>query len=120
MFNNESIRQEFMYSGERIRWRRDRFKRYLRQVTAFKEKLAIVIYISSGQPARAPELLSIQHRNTVNGGRRNIFVENGLMVYVTTYHKGYSISGNTKIIHQYLPKEVGLLLMYYLWLVIPF
>ena len=30
MFDNESIRQEFMYSGERIRWRRDRFKRYLR------------------------------------------------------------------------------------------
>jgi superfamily II DNA or RNA helicase len=120
MFDNESIRQEFMYSGERIRWRRDRFKRYLRQVTAFKEKLAIIIHTSGGQPARAPELLSIRHRNTVNGGRRNIFVENGLMVYVTTYHKGYSISGNTKIIHRYLPKEVGSLLMYYLWLVIPF
>jgi hypothetical protein len=39
---------------------------------------------------------------------------------VTTYHKGYSVSGNTKIIHWYLPREVGELLIYYLWLVQPF
>jgi hypothetical protein len=39
---------------------------------------------------------------------------------VTTYHKGYNITGSTKIIHRYLPKEVGELLVYYLWLVRPF
>jgi hypothetical protein len=39
---------------------------------------------------------------------------------VTTYHKGYSTTGSTKIIHRYLPKEVGELLVYYLWLVRPF
>jgi hypothetical protein len=39
---------------------------------------------------------------------------------VTTYHKGYSASGNTKTIHRYLPREVGELLIYYLWLVQPF
>ena len=39
---------------------------------------------------------------------------------VTTYHKGYSTKGTPKIIHRYLPKEVGELLIYYLWLVQPF
>jgi hypothetical protein len=39
---------------------------------------------------------------------------------VTTYHKGYSTTGSTKIIYRYLPKEVGELLVYYLWLVRPF
>jgi hypothetical protein len=39
---------------------------------------------------------------------------------VTSYHKGYNITGSTKIIHRYLPKEVSELLVYYLWLVLPF
>jgi len=42
------------------------------------------------------------------------------MVYVTRYHKGIGASGKAKIIHRYLPQEVGELLFYYLWLVIPF
>ena len=39
---------------------------------------------------------------------------------MTCYHKGYSIQGSTKIIHCYLPKEVSELVVYYLWLVLPF
>jgi hypothetical protein len=39
---------------------------------------------------------------------------------VTTYHKGYSINNTTKIIHQYLPKAVSELVVYYLWLILPF
>lgn len=39
---------------------------------------------------------------------------------VTSYYKGYNITGSTKIIHRYLPKEVSELLVYYLWLVLPF
>ena len=34
--------------------------------------------------------------------------------------KGYSIEGLTRIIYRYLPPEVGELVIYYLWLVIPF
>jgi hypothetical protein len=33
---------------------------------------------------------------------------------VTTYHKGYSISNTTKIIHHYLPKAISKLVVYYL------
>jgi hypothetical protein len=51
---------------------------------------------------------------------RNVFVEDGLVSTVTTYHKGYSVTGSTKIIHRYLPKEVGELMVYYLWLILPF
>ena len=80
----------------------------------------MLIHISAGQPARGPELLSIRHRNTRNGGRRNIFIEDGQVVFVTAYHKGYNLGGNTKIIHRYLPQEVGELVVRYLWLVEPF
>jgi hypothetical protein len=39
---------------------------------------------------------------------------------VTAYHKGYSTIGSTKIIHRYLSNELGKLVIYYLWLVLPF
>ena len=44
----------------------------------------------------------------------NIFVEEGLVSTITTYYKGYSVIGSTKIIYRYLPKEVGELVVYYL------
>jgi hypothetical protein len=39
---------------------------------------------------------------------------------VTYYHKGYSVTGTTKIIHRYLSSNVGELLLYYVWLIVPF
>jgi hypothetical protein len=47
-------------------------------------------------------------------------MENGLIGTVTSYHKGYNVTGSTKIIHRYLPAEVSELLVYYLWLILPF
>ena len=39
---------------------------------------------------------------------------------VTSYHKGYTCTGSTKIIHRYLLFEVSELSVFYLWLVLPF
>lgn len=64
--------------------------------------------------------MSLQHSNTAQGHHRSIYIEEGLVSTVTSYHKGYNITGSTKIIHRYLPKEVSELLVYYLWLVLPF
>src|SRR5438876_11544474 len=46
-------------------------------------------------------------------------MENRLVVIVTYYDKGYNITGTEKIIHRYLPQEVGELLLLYIWLVLP-
>lgn len=92
----------------------------MKHIEIFREKLLILMHLCGGQPARGPEILSIRHCNTPNGESRDIFVENGLIVFVTRYHKGYAISGNTKIIYRYLPRAVGELLVQYLWLVLPF
>ena len=80
----------------------------------------MAVHLTGGAPARVPELLSIQHVNTDNNGRRNIFIEDGLVVFVTAYHKGFYASNDVKIIHRYLPRKVGELVMWYLWLVLPF
>ena len=112
--------KKFMRHADGKTWNEVEVTKLMRSIRRFKEKLLVLMHISGGQPARAPELLSIRHHNTKNGGRRNIFVEDGKMVYVTAYHKGYSLGGSAKIIHRYLPREVGELLMYYLWLIQPF
>jgi hypothetical protein len=43
-----------------------------------------------------------------------------MVVFVTRYHNGYEVKGDVKIIHRYLPREVGELVVWYLWLVLPF
>jgi len=78
------------------------------------------MHIVGGQPARGPEILSVRHSNTVKGGHRNIFIKDGMVMFATRYHKGYNVSGDVKVIHRYLPREVGELLVWYMWLVLPF
>lgn len=89
-------------------------------IAQFREKLLVAMHITGGQPARGTELLSVRHCNTWKGSHRNVFIEDGAVVFVTEYHKGYALSGDVKVIHRYLPKEVGALLVWYLWLVRPF
>ncbi|KAF6801002.1 zinc knuckle [Colletotrichum musicola] len=69
------------------------------------------MHIVAGQPARAPELAGIRHANTTNGRVRNVFTYKGIMCFVTSYHKNYRQTGNAKVIYQYLPREVGELLV---------
>ncbi|CBF71862.1 predicted protein [Aspergillus nidulans FGSC A4] len=77
----------------------NKVQKYFQQVAQFKEKLAVAVHLTSRAPARVPELLSIQHINTNNNWRRNIFIEDSLVVFVTAYHKGFYASNNVKIIH---------------------
>ena len=80
----------------------------------------MLMHLAGGQAARAPEIISIRHRNTANGGIRNVFIDRGMVLFVTAYHKGYEYSEQTKIIQRFLPREVGELLVYYLWLALLF
>jgi hypothetical protein len=57
------------------------------------------MHISGRQPTRGLEILSVQHSNTVQGGYRNVFIKDSIVVFVTQYYKGYNVSGNVKIIY---------------------
>jgi superfamily II DNA or RNA helicase len=118
VLQTSELTDQFIYveTGE---WRQRRVNDYLDKLSHFLEKLLILIHITSGQPARSQELLSVRYCNTEKGGHRSIFVENGLLVIVTYYHKGYNITGTEKIIHRYLPLEVGEIVLWYIWLVLP-
>ena len=51
-------------------------------VQKFLGHLLCLVHLTSGQPARGTELLSIQHKNTVANRLRNIFLFNGLVAIV--------------------------------------
>jgi hypothetical protein len=42
------------------------------------------------------------------------------MAFVALYNKITEINAQTKVIYRYLPREIGKLLVYYIWLIIPF
>jgi len=94
-------------------------REYSASIDRFLGYLAFLTHLTSGQASRGTELLSLRFQNT-QGGLRNVFLDRGLIMLVTGYHKGYNHSGYTKVVYRYLPKPVGELLVYYLWLVIPF
>lgn len=108
-------------SSAAIDWNKDTVADYLRAVTRFKEELMVLVHMSAGAPARSTELTSIQRVNGQNArSQRGVFVDNGLVAFVTTYHKGYSASQSMKNVHRFVPREVGEIVVYYLWLVEPF
>jgi hypothetical protein len=53
------------------------------RVIEFREKLAVLMHISGGQPARGPEILSVRHSNIVQGGHYNVFIKDSIVVFIT-------------------------------------
>lgn len=93
---------------------------YKKAMQAFREHLLVLVHMAGGQPARGTEVVTVQYMNSSNGESRGVFIKDGLIVYVTMYHKGIRAIAKAKIIHRYLPREVGELLFYHLWMVMPF
>lgn len=101
-------------------WNSRKLEKWLTSLSIFLEKLLVLIHLEDEQSARALKLLSIRSSNSIEIGLRNLYVENNLLFFITFYHKEYSISKSTKIIHRYLSREIDSLLVYYLWLIASF
>ncbi len=108
----DKLREEFTYPShfKKLVWDKQAVQRYCKRVEAFLERLLLLIHIASGQRARGTEITGLQHTNSTF--HRNVFIEDGLVALVTSYHKGYRCTGSTKIIHRYLPKELSELVVY--------
>ena len=64
--------------------------------------------------------MGLRFRNTGQGGVRKIFVQRRIVCFVVWYHKNMRSTDQAKVVHRFLPREVGELLVWYLWLVLPF
>jgi hypothetical protein len=114
------LRRQFFSDPEKLLWDQEHVKQYIQRVQAFLRRLLLLVHLTGGQPARGTELLILRWRNSARCETRNMFIENGLVSFVTSYYKNYAATNFTKIIHRYLPSEIGEMLVYYLWLVLPF
>lgn len=90
VFKDPELRQKFIKShhARDDQWNEDTTTTWLKSVYSFKEILLVLMHLTAGAPARGPELLSIRHMNSVTGGVRNQYIDNGLFSFVTRYHKG--------------------------------
>lgn len=127
--NEKTIRCQFvdteasraaLATGRRVVWVKDRVQAYGQAMREARRMLAALVHMTGGAPPRATELVTVQYRNSVNGDSRGIFIEDGLVVFVTKYHKNIGQTGQGKVIHRYVPREVGALVVYYLWFITPF
>lgn len=119
-FVDVAASREAIAVGKPPVWSRDRVREYQKSMNAFRHGLIVLVHMTGGLPARASELVTIQYKNSANGESRGLFIEDGLVVYVTMYHKNIGTTGSAKVIHRYLPREVGELVVYYLWFALPF
>jgi hypothetical protein len=118
--SHHALRTKFFPDGVRPEaWPRG-VQEYFTALQLFRTKLLLLIHLVAGQPARIPEILSVRFRNTPQGQHRNVFLESGLVNVTTRWHKGYTISGDVKVINRFLPREVSEDFVRYLWLVQPF
>lgn len=122
VLENDWLRDKMvaMSPESQLWWKKKAVQAYFEKVDKFLKRLLLLIHMMGGQPPRGTELIGVQHSNTAQRQHRGIFLEEGLIGTVTSYHKDYNITGSIKIIHRYLPKEVSELLVYYLWLILPF
>ncbi|KAK3898445.1 P-loop containing nucleoside triphosphate hydrolase protein [Staphylotrichum tortipilum] len=99
-------------------WQMGRVYEYAEAIKTFREQLLVLMHMSGGQPVRGTELVTVQYKNG-SDGIRGLFVDDGAVVLVTMY-KTMGMRAKAKVIHRYLPREVGELAIYYVWLAIPF
>ncbi|RKK19860.1 hypothetical protein BFJ65_g6572 [Fusarium oxysporum f. sp. cepae] len=90
-------------AGEACPYKERAVRAYSQMVEQFRAQMFVLMHMLGGQPARSTEILGLRMWNTANGGIRNIFIHEGMVCFVTMYHKGFrqsdSIRSSTDIYH---------------------
>jgi len=69
---------------------------YESRLIKFKKLLLILMMVTCGQTGRGSELTSLLFMNTMNS-ERSIYVEDGQIMFVTTYHKSQAMMDSLKV-----------------------
>ncbi|KAH4341273.1 hypothetical protein HBH98_182860 [Parastagonospora nodorum] len=78
---------------------------------------------TAGTPARGTETTSIQHatlNSAYGAGYRGVFFQGSLVSFTTEYHKRYSFSKRVRVVHRYVPRQVGQVVVYFIGPAQPF
>lgn len=119
---SEARKRHWYARGEpgRTTYRAAAVEAYRQQHEQFRRLLLALFHITAGQPARTTELLGVRICNTRHGEARNVFVHRHMVCLCIGYHKRFVKTNTLQTIFRYLPREVGALYVWYVWLVRPF
>lgn len=84
-----------------------------------REKLAFLIHVLGGLPARGTEIATVQYCNS-QLSLRNVYVRDGLVLILIEYNKTEGVTEEPKIIGRYLPWRLSRLVVMFIADVIPF
>jgi hypothetical protein len=101
-------------------WAESCIQVYGQAMKGARQELAPLVHITGGGPPRGLELVTVTYKNSANRDSWGTNIEDGYVRVTTTYYKNIGQTGKSKVIHRYLPREVGELVVYYLWFASPF
>lgn len=84
-------------NGERLDFCQHGIDRYNKWDRQFRELLAILMMITCGLSGRGTEMTSLRYMNSMDGDR-NIYIEDGQVMFITEYHKSMALMDDMKVI----------------------
>ena len=118
--SSAKLRKRFLQAepdSSSVGYRQSAMNEHLHANQEFLQRLAVLIHMGSGLPARQRELVEITWRN--EEGPRNLYISHGRVVMITGYHKTQRLVG-TKPVARFLAPAVGEILVRYLIFARPF
>ncbi|KAH7202853.1 hypothetical protein BKA60DRAFT_657532, partial [Fusarium oxysporum] len=105
-----------IWDATRVRWKRQRVKRWLRDLKLLRETLLVLVHTWGGLPGRGPEITTLRHCDSWQL-IRNIFIMDGQVMIVTDRDKMKAIRDNGRKVARFVPDRIGRMIVAYIaWL----
>ena len=93
---SEKRNDMFQIENEKLKFLKGGVDNYEKWVRKFKKYLCVLMMLTCGQTGRGSELTSLLYMNTMNSDR-NIYIEDGQVMFITEYHKSQAIMDSLKV-----------------------
>jgi hypothetical protein len=105
-----------IWDAARARLKRQRVKRWLRDLKLLRETLLVLVHTWGGLPGRGPEITTLRHCDSWQL-LRNIFMLDGQVMIVTDRDKMKAIRDNGRKVARFMPDRIGRMIVVYIaWL----
>ncbi|KAL9563895.1 hypothetical protein ACKAV7_011930 [Fusarium commune] len=105
-----------IWDATRVRWKRQRVKRWLRDLKLLREALLVLVHTWGGLPGRGPEITTLRHCDSWQL-MRNIFILDRQVMIVTDRDKMKAIRDNGRKVARFVPDWIGRMIVAYIaWL----
>ncbi|KAL9565573.1 hypothetical protein ACKAV7_009755 [Fusarium commune] len=107
-----------IWDAARVRWKRQRVKRWLRDLRLLRETLLVLVHTWGGLLGRGPEITTLRHCDSWQL-IRNVFILDGQVMIVTDRDKMKVIRDNGRKVARFIPDQIGQMVVAYIaWLLL--